>query len=59
LFSLEKRRLQANLIATFLYLKEASRKDGVRHFSRACYDRTRGNHFQPKKGRFRLDIGKE
>jgi len=58
LFSLEKRRLQGDLIAAFQYLKRAYRKDGDRLFSRACCNRTRGNDFQLKEGRFRLDIRK-
>jgi len=45
LFSLEKRRFQADLIASFWYLKEAYKKDGVKLFSRACCDSTRGNGF--------------
>jgi len=53
LFSLEERRLQGDLIAAFQYLKEAHRKDGDMHFSRACCDRTTGNGFKLKKGRFR------
>jgi len=35
-FSLEKRRLQEDLIAVFLYLNGAFGKDGDRLFSRAC-----------------------
>jgi len=38
------------------YLKGAYKKDGDRVFSRACCDRTRGNGFSLKEGRFRLDI---
>ncbi|KAK4818961.1 LOW QUALITY PROTEIN: hypothetical protein QYF61_022628 [Mycteria americana] len=42
----------------FQYLKGAYKKDGNRLFSRACCNRTRGNSFKLKKGRFRLDIRK-
>ncbi|KAK4816061.1 hypothetical protein QYF61_011069 [Mycteria americana] len=53
LFSLEKRRLQGDLIAAFWYLKGAYRKDGDRLFSKACCHRTRA------MGRFRLDLRKK
>jgi len=56
LFSLEKRRLQGDLIAAFQYLKGAYRKDGEGFFTRVCSDRTRRNGCKLKEGRLRLDI---
>jgi len=43
----------------FQYLKGAYKKDGDKHFSRACCDKTRGNCFKLKEDRFRLDIRKK
>jgi len=59
LFSLEKRRLQGDLIVAFQYLKGAYKKDGDEPFSRVCCDKTRGNSFKLKDGRSRLDIRKK
>ncbi|KAK4822173.1 hypothetical protein QYF61_010721 [Mycteria americana] len=42
LFSLEKRRLQEDLIEDFLYVKGAYKKDGEKLSTKACSDRTRG-----------------
>ncbi|KFQ87960.1 hypothetical protein N337_10121, partial [Phoenicopterus ruber ruber] len=59
LLSLEKRRLQGDLLAAFQYLKEAYEKVGEGLLTRACSDRTRGNGFKLKEGSFRLDLRKE
>ncbi|KFQ78503.1 hypothetical protein N337_11024, partial [Phoenicopterus ruber ruber] len=59
LFSLEKKRLTGDLIVAFQYLKGAYKKDGEKLFRRACCDRTRGNGFKLKEGRYRLDIRKK
>ena len=58
-FSLEKRRLQGDLIAALQYLTEPCKIDADDLFSRTCCNRTKGNSFKLKGGRFRLDIRKK
>ena len=47
------------MIATCQYLEGSYGKKGDRLFSRVCGDRTRGNGFKIKEGRFRFNIRKK
>ena len=38
------------------YLKDGCKKEGDRLFSKVCGDRTKGNCFKLKEGRFRLYV---
>ena len=49
-------RLQGDLITTFQYLKGDYKKKGKQLFTWVDSDRTRGNGFKLKEGRYRLDV---
>ena len=56
MFGLEKGRSRGDLIAAFQYPNWACKKEGDKLFHRVCCNRTRGDGFTVKEGRFRLDI---
>jgi len=58
LLSLEKIRVQGDLVVAFQYLKEAYKKYGDRFYTRHSSDRTRGNGFKLKESGFKLDAMK-
>ena len=59
LLSLEKRRLWGDPIAAFQYLKGVYKQEGEQILMRVGSDRTRGNGFKLRRGRFRFEIRKK
>ncbi|GAB0180012.1 hypothetical protein GRJ2_000466500 [Grus japonensis] len=59
LFSLEKRQAPGRSKCGLPVPEGAYRKAGEGLFIRECSDRTRGNGFKLKEGRFRLDVRKK
>ena len=55
MFSLKK-RLMGDLIVAFRYLKGVYKQEGEWLFTSLDSDRTKGNGFKLRQGRFRLDI---
>ena len=56
LFGLKKRRHEEGLIVVFQYLEGAYKQEGQQLFTRVDSDRTRGNSFKLRQGKFSLDI---
>lgn len=52
LFSLDKGRLRGDLKVVFHYVTGGYKKEGDRLFSGVCDDRTKGNGYKLKEGRF-------
>ena len=57
LFNLEKRKLWGDIVVALHCLKETYIQEGDWLFTCSGSDRTRGNRFKLKEGRFRLGIG--
>ena len=51
--------MERNLTAAFQYLKGDYKKEGNQLFTQINTDRTRGNGFKLKQGRFRLNVKKK
>ena len=58
LIILEKKRLWGDLIAAFQFLKEDYKWEGDVSFRQSDSDRTMGNGFKLKEGRFSSDVRK-
>ena len=58
LFSLQKRRLRGDLVATYKFIRGAHQDLGERLFTRAPQGMTRSNGHKLHCDRFRLDIRK-
>ena len=58
-FSLEKRRLWGDLTVAFRYMKGAYHQEGEQLFTWVDSDKTKGNGFKLRRGRFRLDIRRQ
>jgi len=51
--------LQGDLTVALQDMKGAYKQEGDQLFTQSSSDRTRGNHFKLKEGRFRLDVRKK